>query len=125
MRWFALLAAGDWCVCLIAASLCAASFPLFWQAGGSAEKALVRHAGKVVAELDLSRSRSIEVKGAIGITTVAVDKRRVRVVADPGRHQYCVRQGWLARPGEIAICAPNQISVEVVGGREPYDSLSY
>ena len=124
MRWLALLAPGDWLVCTLALALCAASFPLFWH-GGDGEKVLVRRAGEVVAELDLARTRSIDVKGAIGITTIAVDRHRVRVVADPGVHQYCVRQGWLARAGEIAICAPNQISVQVVGGKEPYDSLSY
>jgi hypothetical protein len=47
------------------------------------------------------------------------------VVSDPGLHQYCVRQGWLARAGEIAICAPNQVSVQILGGKETYDSLSY
>jgi len=34
-----------------------------------------------------------------------------------------VRQGWLSRPGEVAVCAPNQVSVEIRGGA--YDSLSY
>jgi hypothetical protein len=124
MRWLGLIAPGDFLVCALALALCAASFPLFWQ-GGAGEKALVRRAGIVVAELDLTRSRSVDVKGAIGVTTIAVDRHRVRVVADPGLHQYCVRQGWLARAGEIAICAPNEISVQVVGSKEPYDSLSY
>jgi len=56
---------------------------------------------------------------------VAVDQRRVRVVSDPGPRQYCVRQGWLERAGEIAICAPNEVSVQVAGGKAAYDSLSY
>ena len=47
------------------------------------------------------------------------------VVSDPGLHQYCVHQGWLERAGEIAICAPNQVSVQILGGKETYDSLSY
>lgn len=63
--------------------------------------------------------------GPLGTTVITVEKRRVRVLADPGPRQYCVRQGWLSRPGEIAICAPNQVSVQVQGGREPYDSLGY
>jgi hypothetical protein len=42
----------------------------------------------------------------------------------PRPRQYCVRQGWLARPGEIAICAPNQVSVEIRGRKPTYDSLS-
>ena len=87
--------------------------------------AVIKRGGTVFAELDLSRNRRIEVPGPLGITTVVVDKRRVRVAADPGIHQYCVRQGWLERAGEIAICAPNEVSVQVQGGKESYDSLSY
>ena len=124
MQWLALLRPGDWLVAVLAALLCAASIPLTWQEG-SAEKAVVRRGGEVFAELDLSRNRRIEVSGPLGMTTIAVEKRRVRVVSDPGPHQYCVRQGWIEHAGEIAICAPNQVSVQIVGGKELYDSLSY
>ena len=124
MQWLALLRPGDWLVAALAALLCVASIPLTWQ-GGSAEKAVVRRGGEVFAELDLSRNRRIEVPGPLGMTTIAVEKRRVRVVSDPGPHQYCVRQGWIEHAGEIAICAPNQVSVQIVGGKEIYDSLSY
>jgi hypothetical protein len=124
MPWLALCRPGDWLVVALGLAFCVASFPLAWQAG-VAEKAVVKRGGEVFAELDLSRNRSIDVPGPLGITTVTVEKRRVRVVSDPGQRQYCVRQGWLARPGEIAICAPNQVSVQVQGGKEAYDSLSY
>jgi hypothetical protein len=124
MPWLALFRPGDWLLAALALVICAASFPLAWQAG-VAEKALVKRGGEVFAELDLARNRRIDVPGPLGITTVVVDKRRVRVVADPGPRQYCVRQGWLNRAGEIAVCAPNQVSVQVIGGRQTYDSLSY
>lgn len=122
--WRVFLRPGDWLVILCGALVCAVSFSLAWQAG-VAEKAVIKVAGAVFAELDLSRNRTVEVPGSLGLTTVIVEKRRVRVLADPGPRQYCVRQGWLARPGEIAICAPNQVSVQVLGARSPYDSLSY
>ena len=124
MRWLSLCKPGDWLVAALGLAFCVASFPLVWQ-GGMGEKAIVKRGGAVFAELDLSRNRRIEVPGPLGITTVVVDKRRVRVASDPGIHQYCVRQGWLERPGEIAICAPNEVSVQVQGGKERYDSLSY
>ena len=124
MPWLSLVRGGDWLVAFLGATLCALSFALAWQSG-VAEKAIVRRGGEVFAELDLARNRRIDVPGPLGITTVAVDKRRVRVVSDPGPHQYCVRQGWLERAGEIAICAPNEVSVQIVGGKETYDSLSY
>ncbi len=122
--WVGLLKPGDWLTILLGLTACASSFPLAWQIG-VAEKAVVRLGGEVFSELDLTRDRRIEVPGPLGITTVVVDRRRARVASDPGPRQYCVRQGWLARPGEIAICAPNQVSVEIQGGRRTYDSLSY
>jgi hypothetical protein len=124
IAWFEFLKAGDWLVMLIGLLVCAASFPLAFRAG-IAEKAVVRRGGEVFYELDLARNRRIEVPGPLGMTTVVVDRHRVRVAADPGLRQYCVRQGWLAHPGEIAICAPNQVSVEVQGSQRTYDSLSY
>lgn len=124
MHWLAMLRPGDWLVAAVGAGLVALSFPLAWQAG-VAEKAVVKRGGEVFAELDLGRDRSIEVPGPLGTTTIAVERRRVRVVSDPGPRQYCVRQGWLARPGEIAICAPSQISVQIKGSRDAYDSLNY
>ena len=124
MRWLSLLRPGDWLVGALAAAFCVATFPLAWHAG-VAERAVIKRGGEVYAELDLARNRRIDVPGPLGITTVVVEKRRVRVVSDPGPRQYCVRQGWLERAGEIAICAPNEVSVQVVGAKAVYDSLSY
>ena len=124
MRWLAFFRPGDWLVAALAAAFCAATFPLAWTAG-AAEKAVIKRGGELFAELDLSRNRRIDVPGPLGTTTVAVDRRRVLVVSDPGPRQYCVRQGWLERAGEIAICAPNQVSVQVQGAKATYDSLNY
>jgi hypothetical protein len=124
LRWRSLFRPGDWLVAALAAVFCVATFPLAWT-GGIAEKAVVKRGGEVFAELDLSRNRRIDVPGPLGMTTVVVDRRRVRVAADPGPRQYCVRQGWLERAGEIAICAPNQVSVQVQGSKATYDSLNY
>lgn len=122
--WRNLLRPGDWVVVVLSAAAVAASFPLLWQ-GGAAEKAVVRRDGAVVAELDLSRRRTLEVEGALGVSRIVVEPGRARVAADPGPRQYCVRQGWLTRPGEIAICAPNRISLQIAGGRSRYDSVAY
>ena len=124
MRWLALFRPGDWLVVALGLAFSVLSVPLTWQ-NGAATKAVIKRSGEVFAELDLSRNRRLDVPGPLGITRIAVENRRVRVVSDPGPHQYCVRQGWLERTGEIAICAPNQISVQVLGNKEAYDSLSY
>ena len=124
MRWLALLLPGDWLVIITAAGIVGLSFPLLWQ-GGFAERAIIRQAGQVFADVDLRHPRQIEVPGPLGTTLIAVETGRARVVADPSPRQYCVRQGWLLRPGDIAICAPNQVSLQIAGRTRRYDSLSY
>ena len=122
--WHRLIRPGDWLVLLLATTLTAASFPLFWQKG-AAERAVVRQEGKVVAELALTAPRTLDVAGPLGTTVIAVERGRARVVSDPGPRQLCVRQGWLARPGEMALCAPNRVSLTIAGGRSAYDTLAY
>jgi hypothetical protein len=122
--WLSLVRPGDWVVVGVSALAVAVSFPLVWQ-GGAAEKAVVKRDGQVVAELDLARKRTLEVAGAIGTTVISVEPGRARVAADPGPRQYCVRQGWLRRPGEIAICAPNHVSLQITGRRSSFDSITY
>jgi len=124
MHWLALLRPGDWLVILAAAALVGASVPVFWQ-GGMADRAIIRQEGKVFAEVDLRTKQKFEVGGPLGTTLIAVEPGRARVVSDPGPRQYCVRQGWLMRPGEIAICAPNRVSVQITGRTRIYDSISY
>ena len=104
--------------------VCAYAVLSLWR-GGAPDAAVVRAGGRVVAKVDLSRARLIEAPGPLGVTVIEIRPGRARVASDPGPRQYCVRQGWLARAGEIAICAPNQVSVQILGGRGAYDSISY
>lgn len=124
MPWLALLRPGDWLVVAAGAVLVGISIPRFWQ-GGLADRAIIRQEGRVFAEVDLKTRRRIAVPGPLGATLIAVEPGRARVVSDPGPRQYCVRQGWLMRPGEIAICAPNRVSLQIAGRTRVYDSISY
>ena len=124
MFWLGLIKLGDWLVICVAAVLVGLSFPLFWQ-GGLADRAIVRQNGQVFADVDLRAKRQLEVPGPLGQTLIAIEPGRARVLSDPGPRQYCVRQGWLMRPGEIAICAPNRVSLQITGRTKVYDSISY
>jgi hypothetical protein len=119
-----LMRPGDWLSLVLAAALVAALVPVALR-GGKAERVVVKAKGRVVAELPLTAARSLEVAGPLGSTRIEVQPGRARVASDPGPRQYCVRQGWLTRPNSIAICAPNQVSLMLVGGQAGYDSLSY
>jgi len=95
-----------------------------WQSGPAAQ-AQVRRDGVLVAAYPLNEDRTVSVTGSIGITMIRIESGRARVVSDPGPRQYCVRQGWLTRPGELALCAPNHISLTLTGGQSTYESMAY
>lgn len=115
---------GDWLVLGIGCAVAAALFASLWQ-GEAAGKLRIRAGDRVFATLSLDQKRTLEVPGPLGISRIEIDRGRARVAADPGRHQYCVKQGWLTRAGEVAMCLPNQVSLELLGGEKAYDSLNY
>lgn len=115
---------GDW-ITLLGGGLFTAWLALTLWHGGAADKAIIRSGGKIFREVALSRDQTITVPGPLGVSTVAIHNRQARIASDPSPRQYCVRQGWLSRAGEIAVCLPNQVSVELAGARKKYDSLSY
>lgn len=123
-RWLALVRPGDWLVAGAALIAVAVSFPLLWR-GGPAEKAIVKRDGTVVAELPLSITKRIEVEGALGVSVIEVRPGRARVASDPGPRQYCVKQGWLTQANAVAICAPNHVTLALVGKGQAYDTLGY
>ena len=122
--WRALIRPGDVLVALAGLVLCAYAFVSLWQ-GGRPETALVRAGGKLVAELDLALPQEFDVRGPLGMTRIEIQPGRARVAADPGPRQYCVRQGWLSYSGAVAICAPNEVTLSLVGRTRQYDSLGY
>ena len=95
-----------------------------WQQGAGGTL-IVRSKGNVVSELSLLRNRTLSIDGPLGTTVVEVQNQRARIARDPSPKQYCVRQGWLQHMGEIALCLPNQVSIEIAASNSRVDSLNY
>jgi hypothetical protein len=115
---------GDW-LTLVLGSACVVLLALKLWSGDLADKAIIRSGGKIFKEVPLSRDQQVEVPGPLGTSVIAIRNHQARIVSDPSPRQYCVRQGWLQQSGEIAICLPNEVSVELTGSRKKYDSLNY
>ena len=115
---------GDW-LTLLLGSIFVVLLTLKLWSGDLADKAIIRSGGKIFREVPLSRDQQIEVPGPLGVSIISIQNRKARIASDPSPRQYCVRQGWLQQAGEIALCLPNQVSVELAGSRKKYDSLNY
>lgn len=90
-----------------------------------AAKMQIRLGDKIYATYSLAQNRTIDIQGPIGITQIVIENGKARFVRSPCPNQYCVHQGWLSHQGQAAICLPNQVSLELLGGEKPFDSLNY
>lgn len=66
----------------------------------------------------LSSDNTIEVTDGISSNTVIIEDGTARVVCATCPDKYCVDQGSIKYDGEMIICLPNKVIVEVVDGNK-------
>jgi hypothetical protein len=118
------LLVGDWLTILVSVLAVLYLFQILWT-NEHAAKVQIQLGDKIYATYSLNQQREIHVHGKLGDAVISIAQGKVRFAKSPCTAQYCVHQGWLARVGQVAICIPNQISLELVGEAKPYDSLNY
>ena len=77
--------------------------------------------GTTTGVYPLAVDQVLRVQGPMGVSQVAIAGRAARVVASPCREQLCVRQGWVRNRGEIVVCVPNQLLLQVDGAQRGGD----
>lgn len=116
--------AGDWLVIFIGIIAIFFMFQQFWSFS-PASKLRIRQGNKIIGTYDLNQTRDLHIHGALGDSLISIAQGKVRFKQSPCNNQYCVHQGWLSHAGEVAICLPNQISLQLMGAKNNYDSLNY
>jgi hypothetical protein len=115
---------GDVLVILVGLAFVASLFKSLWH-HEQAAKLQIRLGDNIYATYSLAQNRTIDLQGPIGITRIVIADGKARFERSPCPNQYCVHQGWLSHKGQAAICLPNQVSLELLGGEKPFDSLNY
>ena len=115
---------GDWLVIIISLVTVIFMFQLFWSTE-QGSKLKIRQGDKIIGTYDLNQTRDLHIHGTVGDSLISIVQGKVRFKQSPCRNQYCVHQGWLSRAGQVAICIPNQISLQLIGAKSSYDSLNY
>ncbi len=124
MRFNTKLLIGDWLVILVGIIAVIVMFQQFWSFE-QASKLKIRQGNQTIGTYDLNQTRDLHIHGALGDSLISIDQGKVRFKQSPCNNQYCVHQGWLSRAGQVAICLPNQISLQLMGAKSSYDSLNY
>ena len=115
---------GDVLVILVGLIFVAYLFKSLWH-NEQAAKLQIRLGDKIYSTYSLDQNRTIDLQGPIGITRIVIADGRARFASSPCPNQYCVHQGWLSHKGQASFCLPNQVSLELLSGEKPFDSLNY
>ena len=115
---------GDMLVILVGLIFVGYLFKSLWH-NEQAAKLQIRLGDKIYATYSLDQNRNIDIQGPLGVTRIVIAKGKARFASSPCPNQYCVHQGWLNHKGQAAICLPNQVSLELLGAKKPFDSLNY
>lgn len=115
---------GDWLVIVLSTITVIYLFQTLWS-NAPASQLQIRQADKIIGTYDLNQTRELHIHGPLGDSHISIEQGKVRFKQSPCTNQYCVHQGWLTHAGQVAICLPNQISLQLIGENKPYDSLNY
>jgi hypothetical protein len=70
--------------------------------------------------LSLTDERDISIEGSMGMTHIRILDGSIWIVRAPCPHKDCMRMGRINRAGEIIVCIPNKIFIEVQGTGERF-----
>ena len=75
--------------------------------------------------LDNKIDKEIEVITDKGYNIIHIHNGKVVVEESDCSNQLCVRKGVIEEPGEIIVCLPHKVVVQIIGLSDDLDSISY
>ena len=75
--------------------------------------ASVTVSGEHRMNLPLDTPAEVVVEGAIGSTRICVEGGRIWIEEAPCPHKLCIGMGKIGRTGELIVCIPNRIVLEI------------
>lgn len=116
---------GDIVVWLLATILLIGLYTVFWRIDGHSAEAVVLLDGKRWARLNLFQDQNLKVPGPLGHSHIQVRDGQVRFVSSPCPNKLCIHTGWLSQGGEVAICLPNKVSLQILASDPRFDTINF
>lgn len=83
--------------------------------GGSQPSTLVVSSGSVQWLYPLSEDRTIQVEGALGVSTIVIEDGTARFLDSPCRNKTCVAAHPVHAAGDWSACLPNGVFIRAEG----------
>lgn len=83
-------------------------------ASDSGQKVQIMCRGELIGLYPLDRDEDIEILRDGHRNLVSIRDRKVRMEESDCKNQICVNTGTISRTGELIVCLPNQVIVEII-----------
>ncbi|MDK2917845.1 MAG: hypothetical protein PWQ37_578 [Candidatus Petromonas sp.] len=75
---------------------------------------------------DPSYTETLTVKTELGTNVIRIEDGGANIIDADCPDKICVKDGFISKPGEVLVCLPNKLVVEIKGQRQSnVDELSY
>lgn len=75
--------------------------------------------------LDNSRNEKIEIKTDLGENIIDISNGKVRILDADCADKICIKDGSIDKPGDILVCLPHKVIVQIKGQNVETDDLSF
>ena len=82
---------------------------------GAGKTVIVRAGGKEYGKYDLGKDQTIRIKRGGKSNTVQISSGRAKMLESNCRNHICIDMGEVSSPGQMIICLPNRITIEIKG----------
>ncbi|QIB26599.1 NusG domain II-containing protein [Caloranaerobacter azorensis] len=82
--------------------------------------------GKVIKKITFDKNmigKTIDIRTQYGYNKIEIGDGKVRVIDADCPDKLDVKQGWISKPGEIIVCLPHKLTIEIVGENEADDEI--
>ncbi len=83
--------------------------------------------GNTVTKIDLNNpapNRLINISGQLGTSVAEVKPGAIHMKFSPCPDRYCMKTGWIDRPGQVIACVPNRIIIKICSDKNSVDTIS-
>src|SRR5574344_905788 len=85
--------------------------------------ALISYDGKLVIKVPLNINEEYKVDGVLGEVLIKVYNNKIKVTKENSPRHLCSKQGYISKQGEILICLPNKVVIEIESDNNEIDSI--
>lgn len=69
--------------------------------------------------------KTIDIETDFGYNKIEIGDEKVRVIEADCPDKLDVKQGWISNQGEVIVCLPNRLIIEIKSEKEQYNEIDH